>query len=110
MEELYQYFGNLTEQLPEVPPDTIVSRTLFDDEQVKAVIFGFAAGQELSEHTASQAAVLYFVEGKARLTLGKDEMEAETGTWAHMTPRLPHRVYAETHVVMLLLLLKKSSG
>lgn len=110
MEELYKYIHNLTAELPEIPPDTIVSRTLYDDEFVKAVIFGFAPGQELSEHTASQAAVLYFVEGSARLTLGMDEMNAEPGTWAHMTPRLAHRVHAETRVVMLLLLLKKSAG
>jgi quercetin dioxygenase-like cupin family protein len=36
------------------PPDKgILSRTLFNDEKVKAVIFGFAQGDELSEHTAS---------------------------------------------------------
>lgn len=110
MEELYKYIPNLTAELPEIPPDTIVSRTLFDDENVKAVIFGFAAGQELSEHTASQSALLYFVEGAARVTLGKDEVEARPGTWVHMTPRLTHRIYADTPVVMLLLLLKKSRG
>ncbi|HIC90113.1 MAG TPA: cupin domain-containing protein [Anaerolineae bacterium] len=84
----------------------MVSRTFYADDQVKAVLFGFAAGQELSEHTASQPAILYFVQGEAHLTLGDDSMEAKAGTWVHMPPQLPHSIVAKTPVVMLLLLIK----
>ncbi|HIQ04150.1 MAG TPA: cupin domain-containing protein, partial [Anaerolineae bacterium] len=80
--------------------------TFYADDQVKAVLFGFAAGQELSEHTASQPAILYFVQGEAHLTLGDDSMEAKAGTWVHMPPQLPHSIVAKTPVVMLLLLIK----
>ena len=76
------------------------------DDQVKAILFGFAAGQELSEHTASQPAVLHFLQGEAELTLGDDEMEAQAGTWVHMPPNLAHSVVAKTPVVMLLLLMQ----
>jgi hypothetical protein len=39
------------------PPEKgILSRTLFNDDWMKAVIFGFGRGEELSEHTASMAA------------------------------------------------------
>jgi len=102
----YTYFENLASEIPEIPPDSIVSRTLYDDDQHKAILFGFAAGQELSEHTASQTALLYFVQGQAKLTLGGDESQAQPGTWVRMAPRLPHSVFAETTLVMLLLLLK----
>ena len=44
--------------LVEIPPDGILTRTLYDDEQVKVILFGFDAGQELSEHTASMPAIL----------------------------------------------------
>ena len=101
----YRYFANLAAQLPEINEDTIVSRTLYDGEQVRAVLFGFAAGQELSEHTAAKRALLYFVSGQAQLTLGGDEVKAEAGTFVEMPPHLPHSVAAETEVVMLLLLL-----
>ena len=37
----------------------ILSGRLFNDEKVKAVIFGFCQGEELSEHTASMPAVLH---------------------------------------------------
>ena len=101
----YTFIENLSEQIPEIPADSIISRTVYSDDQIKTVLFGFAPGQELSEHTSAQAAVLYFVEGEARLTLGEAQMKARAGTWAHMAPRLAHRIYAETRLVMLLILL-----
>ena len=107
MKEPYLFFENLSSELSEIPPESIVSRTLYDDDQHKAILFGFAAGQELSEHTASQTALLYFIQGQAKLTLGKDESEAVPGTWVRMAPRLPHSVHAETQLVMLLILLKE---
>jgi quercetin dioxygenase-like cupin family protein len=107
MDDAYKYFENLAAELPEIPPDSIVSRTLYDDDQHKAILFGFAAGQELSEHTASQTALLYFVQGQAKLTLGEDESKAVAGTWVRMAPRLAHSVLAETQLVMLLILLKQ---
>ena len=101
----YTYFADLVSEIPDIPPDSIISRTIFADENVKVVLFGFAAGQELSEHTASSPALLYFVQGEARLQLGNDSKIARPGTWAHMAPQLPHSVYAETPLVMLLVLI-----
>lgn len=106
MDMPYKHFEDLATEISEIPPDSIVSRTLYEDDQHKAILFGFAAGQELSEHTASQTALLYFVQGQAKLTLGEDESKAGPGTWVRMAPRLPHSVLAETNLVMLLLLLK----
>ena len=88
------------------PAKGILSRTLFNDEKVKAVIFGFAQGEELSEHTASMPAVLHFLQGEAKLTLGDDTQEAKPGTWVHMPTGQRHSIQAKTPVVMLLLLLK----
>ncbi|RMF36435.1 MAG: cupin domain-containing protein [Chloroflexi bacterium] len=102
----YTYVACLSDLVPEVPSDSILSRTVYHDDRVKVVLFGFAAGQELSEHTASQPAILHFLEGEAHLTLGEDSMEAHAGTWVHMPPQLPHSIVAKTPVVMLLLLLK----
>ena len=102
----YNYIEYLPDQLPEIPPDSIVSRTLSDDEQAKLVLFGFAAGQELSEHTSSLPALLYFVEGDAQVTLGEDDHMVRAGSWISMAPRLPHSIVAKTQLVMLLVLLK----
>jgi quercetin dioxygenase-like cupin family protein len=70
----YTYFADLAAELPPVTPDSIISRTVYGDARVKVVLFGFAAGQELSEHTASMPALLHILSGQARLTLGGDAL------------------------------------
>lgn len=106
MEKNYQFIQDLQAQLPEIPPDSIVSRTFYVDEQTKVILFGFAAGQELSEHTAARPAILHFLQGEAKLTLGKDIYEVGPGAWVHMLPNLAHSIYAKTPVVMLLMLVE----
>jgi quercetin dioxygenase-like cupin family protein len=90
-----------------IPENGILSRTLFNDDALKVVAFGFAAGQELSAHTAPMAAVLYFVKGEAEVTLGADKKPAGAGAFVHMPPQTPHGILAKTPVVMLLLMLKQ---
>jgi quercetin dioxygenase-like cupin family protein len=85
----YSNFDDVAKALQ--PPDKgILSRTLFNDDRLKAVIFGFAQGEELSEHTASTPAVLHFLQGEAKLTLGDDTLDAKPGTWVHMPTGLRH--------------------
>ena len=101
----YTLFLDLAKEVQ--PPDKgILSRTLFNDDRLKVVIFGFAQGEELSEHTASMPAILHFLQGEAKLTLGDDTLEAKPGTWVHMPTGMRHSIQAKTPVVMLLLLLK----
>jgi quercetin dioxygenase-like cupin family protein len=88
------------------PADGTLSRTLFQDAKLKVVLFGFAAGQELSEHTASTPAVMHFLSGEAMATLGDEVKEVGPGAWVHMAPGLRHAIRAKTPVVMLLLLLR----
>lgn len=88
------------------PADGILSRTVFQDDQVKAVLFGFGPGQELSEHTASKPAMLCFIKGEATVGLGGDMKEAQAGTWVHMPAGLTHSIHAKSPLVMLLILLK----
>jgi quercetin dioxygenase-like cupin family protein len=109
METPYLFIPDLIAQLPEIPPDSIVSRTYHSDGQLKAILFGFAPGQELSEHTASRPAILHFMKGEAKLTLGGETQHASAGTWVFMQPRLPHSIEAQTELVMLLYLLESAS-
>jgi quercetin dioxygenase-like cupin family protein len=105
MATTYTHFSDLGKEVQ--PPDKgILSRTLYSDDRLKVVLFGFAQGEELSEHTASMPAVLHFLQGEARLTLGDDTLEARPGTWVHMPTGLRHSIQAKTPVVMLLLLVK----
>jgi quercetin dioxygenase-like cupin family protein len=90
----------------EPPEGGILSRTIFQDDRLKAVLFAFGQCQELSEHTASKPAVLHFVKGEASVGLGDDTLEAQAGTWIHMPAGLKHSIKATTPLVMLLVLLK----
>jgi quercetin dioxygenase-like cupin family protein len=87
------------------PADGILSRTICQTDRLKAVVFGFAQGEELSEHTAAKPALLYFAKGEARVGLGDDVHEARAGTWVQMSAGLKHSIQAKTPVVMLLVLL-----
>jgi quercetin dioxygenase-like cupin family protein len=88
------------------PPDGIVSRAIFQDDRLRVVAFGFGAGQELSEHTATKDAMLYFVVGDAQVGLGDSTRDARAGTWIHMPANLKHSIKANSPTVMLLVLLK----
>jgi quercetin dioxygenase-like cupin family protein len=108
MANLYTHFANVAGEI-EPPADGTLSRTLYQDDRLKAVLFGFSAGQELSEHTASTPAIMHFLRGEANVTLGAENLSAKEGTWIHMTPQLPHSIQAKTPLVMLLLLLKEGA-
>ena len=100
----YDYIENIKDLVPEIPKDSIVSRTFLEDERLKVILFGFAEGQELSEHTASQPAMLHFLKGEAMVKLGEDQHSAHAGTWVHMPAHLPHSVQATQSTLMLLIL------
>ena len=86
----------------QIPENGILSRTLYNDDHVKILVFGFAPGQELSAHTAPMPATIYIHSGTARLTLGEDSYDAQAGTLVHMAAQLTHGILAKTAAVMLL--------
>ena len=88
------------------PVDGIISRTVYQDDRLKVVLFGFGAGQELSEHTSAKPAVMHFLSGEADVTLGGEPLAAQAGTWVHMAAGLSHSILAKAPTVMLLQLLK----
>jgi quercetin dioxygenase-like cupin family protein len=99
------YFEQLEALIDSFPPDSILSRTIYQDEVVKTILFGFHPGQELSEHTAAVPALLHFIKGEAELVLGQDKKTAQAGTWVRIPPKLAHSVHAKTETLMLLYLL-----
>jgi quercetin dioxygenase-like cupin family protein len=102
MKDTYELIPNLYNHVKEIPANSILSQTISQDENARYILFAFAEGEELSEHTASKQAVLYFVKGEADLTLGEDKTTAEAGTWVRMPPNMPHSILAKTEVLMLL--------
>ena len=71
----YTIVQDLAHQM-EPPVDGTLSRTIHQDDRLKAILFHFSTGQELSEHTASTPAVVHFLEGDADVMLGGDAIAA----------------------------------
>ena len=71
------------------------------------MLFAFAAGEALSEHTSARPATIHVLSGTGDLTVGGDAYEAGPGTWVRMPPELKHSIVARTPLVMALYLLAK---
>src|SRR5579859_6497501 len=102
----YAFIQNMDRLIEAIQRDSIISRTVYSDNHIKVVLFGFDAGQSLSEHTASQPATIQILRGEATITVAGDSKEASAGTWLHMPPNLPHSVVAKTPLIILLTLLQ----
>jgi quercetin dioxygenase-like cupin family protein len=103
----YTIIPDIEAMIAAITPDSIVSRTVYQGPTLRIIVFGFAAGQELSEHTSSKEAVLHFLRGEALVTLGKaaeggETVSAQAGAVIRMKPGLPHTVVAQTDTIMLL--------
>ncbi len=104
----YTFLANLQQEFA-LPEKGILSRVLHKDEHANVTLFGFAAGEELSAHSAPTPAVLYFLEGEADVQLGNDTVNAQPGSFVYMPPMLPHGIAARTALRMLLVQMKAPS-
>ena len=87
-------------------PNGIVSRTLLRTENSRVVLFGFAEGQELTEHTSTQHAVIQILSGECEFSLAGKPHALKAGDLLYMPPNLPHAARATTQFSMLLTLSK----
>jgi quercetin dioxygenase-like cupin family protein len=84
----------------------IVSRTLLSTANSRTVLFGFAEGQELTEHTSTQHALVQILSGACEFSLAGVPRGLKTGDLLYMPPNLPHAVKATEQFSMLLTLFK----
>ena len=84
----------------------IVSRTLLRTPTARIVLFGFADGQELTEHTSTQQALIQILSGECEFFLAGKPHPLKSGDLLYMPPNLPHAVRATGQFSMLLTLLK----
>jgi quercetin dioxygenase-like cupin family protein len=84
----------------------IVSRTLLRTPTTRVVLFGFAEGQELSEHTSTAQALIQILSGHCEFTFDGKPQLLKAGDLLYMPPNLPHAVKATEKFSMLLTLLK----
>ncbi|MBU6399893.1 MAG: cupin domain-containing protein [Verrucomicrobia bacterium] len=87
-------------------PNGIVSRTLFRTAAARVVLFGFAEGQELSEHTSTSQALIQILSGECDFSLAGTPHRLKAGDLLYMPPGLAHAVKATQPFSMLLTLFK----
>ena len=97
-------FPDLAAEAPHVARG-IHSQTVYDGPDVRVVLFAFAPGEELSEHTAALPAVVHILEGTGDAVVGGQPVALNPGTWFRMPARTPHSIRAATPLRMVLYLL-----
>jgi quercetin dioxygenase-like cupin family protein len=88
-----------------VPERGVLSQTLSKGDGVELVLFAFAAGEALAEHTSSRAAIIHVLAGEGDLSVSGKSHPARPGTWVRMAPDCRHSITARTPLVMALYLL-----
>lgn len=101
-------FQDLLAEAP-VPERGILSQTLSKADGVELVLFAFATGEQLSEHTAARPAIIHVLSGEADLTVDTETYRAAAGTWARMPSNTRHAIVALTPLVMALYLLPREA-
>lgn len=91
-------------------PNGIVSRTLLRTPTARVVLFGFAAGQELSEHTSTSHALIQVLSGECDFQLAGKPNLLKAGDLLYMPPDMPHAVRATQQFSMLLTLFKPANA
>jgi quercetin dioxygenase-like cupin family protein len=100
----YTFYADLAQEAP-IPARGILSQTLSKEGDLEFVVFAFAAGEQLSEHTSARPAIIHILAGEGELTVGGDAHPARPGTWLRMAPEVKHSLLARTPMQMALYLL-----
>ncbi len=91
-------------------PHGIVSRALLSTPELRVTLFGFAAGQELTEHTSTSRAIIQVLSGSSSWTVAGEPRLLTTGALLHLPPGTPHAVRAEEPFSMLLILVREPAA
>ena len=91
-------------------PQGIVSRALVTTPGLRVTLFGFAEGQELTEHASSSRALVQILSGRSEWMVAGERMVLGAGEVLHMPPGTRHAVRAAEPFSMLLTLVKETEG
>jgi len=84
---------------------SVVSRMLAFTNAGTVTLFAFSEGEGLSEHTAPFDAILYVMDGDARIVIDGTVHLMTAGELIIMPANIPHAVYARTDFKMMLIMI-----
>ena len=86
---------------------SIVSRTVIDKKSGTVTLFAFDEGQGLSEHTAPFDALVYIIDGEARINISGTPFSVKGGETIIMPAHEPHAVRAVKRFKMMLVMIRE---
>jgi len=86
--------------------DAVVSSTIIKKEAGTVTLFSFDKGQGLSEHTAPFDALIYIIEGRAKIYIAKKPRQVKKGEMIILPAHKPHAVKAVSKFKMMLVMIK----
>lgn len=81
----------------------VVSKTLVQNDKVSVTVFSFDKNEEISTHAAGGDAMVTVLDGKGRFTVGGVVHILEKGETLIMPKDIPHAVFGEERMKMLLI-------
>jgi len=105
----YTFYPDLAAETA-LPARGIHSQTMSKEAGLEVVLFAMAAGEQLSEHSASRPAVVHVLAGAGHLVVDGDQHALQAGSWLRMAARTPHAITAEEGLVFALYLLPVPSA
>ncbi len=91
----------------EYQENSIVSKTVIEEETGTVTLFAFAEGQNLSEHSAPHEAMVHVIDGVGEYTIGGEVYKVEEGEMIIMPASVPHSVRAPEKFKMVLTMIDK---
>jgi len=85
---------------------SIVSKTLLDKKAGTVTLFAFDSGQGLSEHRAPFDAMVYILDGCAKIFIAGKPQNAAAGQIIVMPANIPHAIKAQERFKMLLIMIR----
>lgn len=84
----------------------VVSKTIIDKDTGTLTLFALDEDQSISEHTVPFDALVFILDGKAKITISDEYMELKCGESTLMPADEPHSLYAAEKFKMLLVMIK----
>ncbi len=86
----------------QIQSGSVVSKVIHRDENLEVTVFGFDAGEGLTEHQASRVAIVQVLSGQLRFTVDDEDVNLVPGSWLRMAAGAPHSLIAVKPTIMLL--------
>ena len=92
--------------LVDYQPGSVVSRTVIAKKTGTVTVFAFDKGQGLSTHSAPFDALVYIVDGEAKITISDKPQKVKEGELIIMPANKPHALKAVKPFKMVLVMVK----